>query len=538
MRFEAGGTSELDVQQARTLLADTEASIPQLAIQRRQAEDSLSVLLGMPPGDLADLLGTSSGIPAAPVAIAVGIPADLLRRRPDVERAERQVAAQSARIGVAKANLLPRFQLIGSVGLSAEDAANFFEGHSFETFGGPRFDWPILNYGRITNAVRVEDATFQELAERSNRAIPVRHRAEPLPGPCRPGGGQSPERAGAVRGGLGAARITQAIFERNAGSKTDLVQKTQARDQARAAVAQAKANLDAAKLDLSYTHIYAPNSGRIDRNYVDVGNLVGAGEATLLASIVRQDPIYAYFDVSERQVLVYRALRRRGETVAAEGERNKAYMALDTDDGFPWVGEVDYVSNRVNPSTGTMELRAIFPNPDRIIVSGLFVRVRLPFTRGRGLLVPDEAVSGDQGGRYVLVVDAQQVAQHRRVKIGALVDGMRVVQEGLTPEEWVVVNGLQRARPRSKVKPRQAPTTAPPRSPPRRRDDPALLHRPADLRERDRDRHGHLRPGHTVRLPVDQYPQVVPPTVQVATTYPGANAQVWPTRWRHQSSNR
>lgn len=251
--------------------------------------------------------------------------------------------------------------------------------------------------------------------------------------------------------------ITRAIFERNAGSKTDLVQRTQARDQARAAVVQAKASLDAAKLDLSYTHIYAPNSGRIDRNYVDVGNLVGAGEATLLASIVRQDPIYAYFDVSERQVLVYRALRRRGETVAAEGERNKAYMALDTDDGFPWVGEVDFVSNRVNPSTGTLELRAIFPNPDRVIVPGLFVRVRLPFTRGRGLLVPDEAVSGDQGGRYVLVVDAQQVAQHRRVKIGALVDGMRVVQEGLTPEEWVVVNGLQRARPGSKVKPKQAP---------------------------------------------------------------------------------
>lgn len=164
VRFEAGGTSELDVQQARTLLADTEASIPQIEIQRRQAEDSLCVLLGRPPGDLADLLGTSSGIPAAPVAIAVGIPANLLRRRPDVERAERQVAAQSARIGVAKADLLPRFQLIGSVGLSAEDAANFFEGHSFESFGGPRFDWPILNYGRITNAIRVEDATFQELA--------------------------------------------------------------------------------------------------------------------------------------------------------------------------------------------------------------------------------------------------------------------------------------------------------------------------------------------------------------------------------------
>jgi len=186
VRFEAGGTSELDVQQARTLLADTEASIPQLEIQRRQADDSLCVLLGVSPGDLADLLGTSIGIPAAPVAIAVGIPANLLRRRPDVERAERQVAAQSARIGVAKADLLPRFQLIGSVGLSAEDAANFFEGHSFEAFGGPRFDWPILNYGRITNAVRVEDATFQELAATTPTRCsgPSRRWRTPSPATC------------------------------------------------------------------------------------------------------------------------------------------------------------------------------------------------------------------------------------------------------------------------------------------------------------------------------------------------------------------
>lgn len=253
--------------------------------------------------------------------------------------------------------------------------------------------------------------------------------------------------------------ITRAIFDRNAGSKTDLVQKTQARDQARAAVAQTKATLDAAKLDLSYTRIYSPISGRIDRNYVDAGNLVGSGQATLLASIVRQDPIYAYFDVSERDVLVYRALRRRGQTVAAEGERNKAYMGLATDDGFPWAGEIDFVSNRVDPSTGTMELRAIFANPDQIVVPGLFVRVRLPFTRGRSLVVPDDVVSVDQGGRYVLIVDAEDVVQHRRIKTGALVDGMRVVAEGLAAEDWVVVNGLQRARPGIKVKANRAAST-------------------------------------------------------------------------------
>lgn len=164
VRYEAGGTSELDVQQARTLLADTEASIPQLEIELRQAEHTLSILLGLPPSDLSQALEGSRGIPAAPPAVAVGIPADLLRRRPDVRRAERNLAAQSARIGVAKGDLLPRLQLVGTIGLAADSAAQWFTGDSFETFGGPRIEWPILNYGRIINAVRAEDARFEELA--------------------------------------------------------------------------------------------------------------------------------------------------------------------------------------------------------------------------------------------------------------------------------------------------------------------------------------------------------------------------------------
>jgi RND family efflux transporter MFP subunit len=259
--------------------------------------------------------------------------------------------------------------------------------------------------------------------------------------------------------------ITQTIFQRNAGSKTDLVQKLQARDQAHAAVVQAKAKLAQAKLDLSYTHIYAPIAGRIDRNYVDVGNLVGAGEATLLATIVQHDPIYAYFDASERAVLEYRALRHRGATATAEGERSPAYLGLVNEVGFPHEGEVNYASNRADPSTGTIELRAVFPNPDHVIVPGLFARIRLPFTRGHALLVPDEAVSSDQGGRYVLLVDDKNVVQHRRVTVGALVGQMRVVQEGLDAAAWVVVNGLQRARPGSTVKP--TPATPPPPEPER-----------------------------------------------------------------------
>jgi RND family efflux transporter MFP subunit len=248
--------------------------------------------------------------------------------------------------------------------------------------------------------------------------------------------------------------ITRAIFERNAGSRVDLVAKMQTRDQAVAALARARATLEAARLDLAYTHIYAPVAGRIDRNYVDVGNLVGAGEATVLATLVQQDPIYAYFQASERAVLEYRAARRRGETVAGEGERNKAYMAVVTEQGYPHEGEVDFVSNRVDPSTGTLEIRAIFPNPDGTIVPGLFVRVRLPFQRGPALLVPDEAVQRDQGGRYVLVIDERNVAQRRRVELGSLADdGLRVALSGLTPTDRVVVNGIQRARPGSTVKP-------------------------------------------------------------------------------------
>jgi NodT family efflux transporter outer membrane factor (OMF) lipoprotein len=171
VRYEAGGTSELDLQQARTLLADTEASIPQLEIQLRQAGHALSVLLGSSPTDVSRILDGGRGIPAAPAAVAAGIPADLLRRRPDVRRAERELAAQSGRIGVAKGDLLPRLQLVGSIGLAAESARHLFEGDSFEAFGGPRIDWPILNYGRIVNAVRVEDARFEELAAGYAQAV-------------------------------------------------------------------------------------------------------------------------------------------------------------------------------------------------------------------------------------------------------------------------------------------------------------------------------------------------------------------------------
>ncbi len=163
VRYEAGGTSDLDVQQATALLRDTEATIPQLESQSRQSALALSVLLGTPASELPPIGGTAGVIPVAPPTVAVGIPADLLRRRPDVRRVERQLAAQSARIGIAKTDLLPHVQLTGSIGLSAETAAELFEGRSLAALGGPQFVWPVLNYGRLINEVRFQDATFQEL---------------------------------------------------------------------------------------------------------------------------------------------------------------------------------------------------------------------------------------------------------------------------------------------------------------------------------------------------------------------------------------
>lgn len=167
-RFRGGATSERDVQQALTQLNSTEATIPQLQTSLQQSKNSLSVLIGLPPAKLGDLLDGSAPIPKAPLQVAVGIPANLLRRRPDVRSAEYQAAAQCAQIGVAKADLYPAFTLSGNVGFSASDIGKSALGDMFTWNNrtasfGPSFNWNIFNYGQITNNVRLQDAAFQEL---------------------------------------------------------------------------------------------------------------------------------------------------------------------------------------------------------------------------------------------------------------------------------------------------------------------------------------------------------------------------------------
>jgi len=175
-RFKFGVVTQLDVEQARTTLLNTQATLPTLETQRRQARDALSVLLGMAPNDLGDLLDGPAGIPASPPQVIVGIPADLLRRRPDIRSAELQAVAQSAQIGVAKADLLPAFSLIGNLVLLSTDLGTFrlsdmFRWGSRQVQIGPSVQWNILNYGQISNNVRVQDAYFQQLLLAYQRSV-------------------------------------------------------------------------------------------------------------------------------------------------------------------------------------------------------------------------------------------------------------------------------------------------------------------------------------------------------------------------------
>ena len=274
--------------------------------------------------------------------------------------------------------------------------------------------------------------------------------------------------------------ITQAIFQRSAGSRTDLVQKTQARDLAKAQLAMARANLEAAKVDLSYTQIYAPIDGRIDRNFVDVGNLVGGGQATLLASVVREDPIYVYFTVSERELLQYRDQQRQNRTAAEAvphdtaflglpNEQNLAFLGLATETGYPALRQHRLRRQSRRPrDRHDRSARGFCQSGPRDSRRPLRARARA-IRRERAMLVPDVAVQADQGGSYVLVVDEHDAVQYRRIEVGTLIEGdLRVVRTASSGDEWIVVNGLQRARPGSVVKPKReatAPAPAPQATP-------------------------------------------------------------------------
>ena len=249
-------------------------------------------------------------------------------------------------------------------------------------------------------------------------------------------------------------------------SATDKEYKDQlyAKRAAEAAKAAAKAAERTAQLNREFTEVKAPIAGQVSRRLVTRGNLVngGAGQATLLTTITSLDPIHCYVDADERAVLKYQRLRREGGRVSARDQKIPAFMALsDEQDGdFPHEGVIDFVDNRLEPGTGTLQARASIPNPGEWLTPGLFARLRVPGSAPyHAVLVSDQAVRSDQGRRFVMVVGAEHVAEVRPVKAGALFDGLRAV-EGVRPDEWVIVNGLQRVRPGVKVDPKPAPMPA------------------------------------------------------------------------------
>ncbi|HDS85460.1 MAG TPA: efflux RND transporter periplasmic adaptor subunit [Phycisphaerales bacterium] len=245
-------------------------------------------------------------------------------------------------------------------------------------------------------------------------------------------------------------RIQKAV-QTGSVSRQELTRAQAAYDTAQAQVLGAQAALDMAELNLSYTEIRSPITGRIGRRLVDVGNLVGALDRTVLTTIRQIRPIYVFFHISER-LLEGDLLRRLqgGEAV----EPLSLSVGLPHTGVFPYSGIIDFVNNTVDPDTGTIYVRGRLANEDGSLLPGMFVRVRVPTTeRQNAVLIPEKAVSTDLGGRYVLIVDDEEKLQRRDVTLGAVVDGLRVVTEGLNGDETFIVGGFHMARPGMSVEP-------------------------------------------------------------------------------------
>jgi membrane fusion protein (multidrug efflux system) len=246
-----------------------------------------------------------------------------------------------------------------------------------------------------------------------------------------------------------------ALAKRDVTSVSALDRATAVRDEAAAAVRGARAALEQAELDLSYTEVRAPFDGRIGKVSVDAGNLVGAGDDTVLATLVQLDPLYVYFGAPERERL--EVLRRRSEGEFVPRDQIEARLLLADGTVFPHPGRIDFVDNTVDPKAGTVRVRVIVPNPENNLLPGQYANVRLLMGQDReALLVPEQAVLADQGGSYVLIAQADGTVQSRSVVPTDRIDGRRVIQSGLAAGELVLIDHLQQARPGMRVIPKRA----------------------------------------------------------------------------------
>jgi RND family efflux transporter MFP subunit len=244
------------------------------------------------------------------------------------------------------------------------------------------------------------------------------------------------------------------LVARQAVSQSTLDTSTANRDNARANLQQAEANTRIAEVNYGYTKVTAPFDGVVSAHLVSIGELVGFSSPTQLATIVALDPIYVNFNVNERDVLRIRAEARRKGLTSADLKQTPVEVGLQTEDGYLHVGKLDYAAPTVNQSTGTLAVRGIIPNADRVLLPGLFVRVRVPTEKQENaLLVPDTALGSDQSGRYLLVVTGDNMVEQRKVTTGPLDNGLRVIETGLKPEDRIVIAGLLRVIPGQKVDP-------------------------------------------------------------------------------------
>ena len=240
------------------------------------------------------------------------------------------------------------------------------------------------------------------------------------------------------------------LVKRRVISIDELDTRSASRAVAAADVVAAQADIRLAELNLSFAEIKAPLTGRISDTTVDVGNLISGGTAdsTLLTTIVSLDPIYFVFDASEADSLRYRRLSQQGRRPSSRENPNPVFVRLMDETNWTRYGEMNFVDNRQDPNSGTMRARAVFPNPDHLLTPGLFGRLRLiGSSEYEAMLLPDAAILSDQSRKIVMTVDEAGLVAAKMIELGPISDGLRIVRSGLSPDDRVVVRGVQRARP-------------------------------------------------------------------------------------------
>lgn len=255
----------------------------------------------------------------------------------------------------------------------------------------------------------------------------------------------------------------RSLLPKGATSREEVELRLAKQEVANGEVLKAKAAVDQAQLDLDFTKITAPLDGKLSKTLVDVGNLVNAGGGeTLLTTLTTVDPMYVEFKVDERNFRRYRESRRKdtkqkGPQPPLKELKIPVYVALEGEESYPHEGQLEFADNKIDPSTGTILVRGVLSNEERIYEDGMRARVRVPVSDPHKVtMVIERAIGNDQGKKFLYVVNAQNTVERRDVTLGRLIDGLQVIEQGVNPDEWVIVNGIQRVRDGMKVQPQPA----------------------------------------------------------------------------------